>query len=105
MKYFAVTRRQTWDRTFGLEDQPLWAEHAAFMDDLVDDGRIVVGGPLDGGPKVLLIFGAENEDEIEAVLADDPWTRSGQLVTESIVPWEIRLGRDVFSRTSSAQRS
>jgi uncharacterized protein YciI len=105
MRYFAVTRVQTWERTLGLEEQPLWAEHAAFMDDLVNDGRIAVGGPLGGGPKVLLIFAGKSAAEIEAVLADDPWTKSGQLVTESIVAWEIRLGRDVFSRTSSAQRS
>jgi uncharacterized protein len=104
MAYFAVTRMQTWERKLGLEEQPLWDEHAAFMDELVSEGRIVVGGPLDGGPKVLLVFAAESEDEIEAVLAEDPWTQSGQLVTESIVPWEIRLGRDVFSRTPSAQR-
>jgi len=105
MPHFAVTRLQTWEGTRSLEEQPLWDEHAAFMDRLADEGTIVVGGPLNGGPHVLLIFAAESEDEIHAVLADDPWTHSGQLVTKSIVPWEIRLGRAVFARTSGAQRS
>jgi uncharacterized protein YciI len=91
--YFAVTRTQTWkDRSRPLEEQPLWDEHAAFMDELVDTGTIVLGGPLDGGPKVLLIFAAEDEDQIAACLAEDPWTQSGQLVTETIVPWNLRLG-------------
>ena len=103
MPYYAVTRTQTWARTRGLEEQPLWDEHAAFMDNLVEEGTIVVAGPLDGGPKVLLIFAAESEDEIETRLAQDPWTRNGQLTTDSIVPWELRLGRDVFSRTAGAK--
>ena len=103
MPYYDVTRTQTWARTRGLEEQPLWDEHAAFMDNLVEEGTIVVAGPLDGGPKVLLIFAAESEDEIETRLAQDPWTRSGQLTTDSIVPWELRLGRDVFSRTAGAK--
>jgi uncharacterized protein YciI len=93
MAYFVVTRTQTWtDRSRPLEEQPLWDAHADFMDKLVDDGTILLGGPLDGGPKVLLISAAEGKDEIEACLAEDPWTQSGQLVTDSIVPWNLRLG-------------
>ena len=72
MPYYAVTRTQTWERTRGLEEQPLWDEHAAFMDNLVEEGTIVVAGPLDGGPKVLLIFAAESEDEwVTPIEVDD----------------------------------
>ena len=35
-----------WDPGRPLEEQSGWAEHAAFMDGLVDDGFIVLGGPL-----------------------------------------------------------
>jgi hypothetical protein len=47
------------------------------MDALVDDGFIILGGPLDDGEKVLLILTAENRQAIEARLADDPWTPMG----------------------------
>jgi hypothetical protein len=30
----------------GTREQPLWDEHAAFIDQLVDDGFILMGGPL-----------------------------------------------------------
>jgi hypothetical protein len=47
-------------------------EHARFMDALVDDGFVVLGGPCDDGEKVLLILNAESRQAIEARLADDP---------------------------------
>ena len=36
-----------WDSSLPLEQQSDWAAHATFMDALVDDGFIVLGGPLD----------------------------------------------------------
>ena len=35
---------------------------------------------------------AQNEDEIERDLADDPWTRSGILTTTRIARWNLRIG-------------
>jgi uncharacterized protein YciI len=104
MAYYAVVRIQTWERTRPMEEQPHWDEHAGFMDNLVDEGVIVLGGPLDGGPNVLLVFAAESEEEVLARLEEDVWTRTGQLRTESILPWQIRLG-EIVSRTPSAPRS
>ena len=105
MSLYAVTRRQNWDPSLTMEQQPKWDEHAAFMDDLVDRGVIVLGGPLRGAQKVLMVFDAESVEAIEATLADDPWTQMGLLTTKEIEAWELRLGRDVLSRTSSARHS
>jgi hypothetical protein len=39
-----------WDPARQIRDQDGWDEHAAFMDGLVDDGFIILGGPVgDGG--------------------------------------------------------
>ena len=49
MAMFLVVLRQSgpeFDRSRPLEEQSRWSEHAAFMDALVDDGFIVLGGPL-----------------------------------------------------------
>ena len=61
------------------------------MDELVDDGFIVLGGPLGDGRRVLIAVSAEDESEIEARFAADPWRPMGLLVTATIDTWEILL--------------
>jgi uncharacterized protein YciI len=79
-----------WDHAQPLEGQQLWPEHADFMDALVDQGAIVLGGPLGDGDKVLLVFDAE-PDEIRERLAADPWHERQLLYIDKIEPWQIRL--------------
>ena len=79
-----------WDPGRPLEDQSYWDAHAAFMDALVDDGFIVLGGPLAYEHRVVHAVEAASEAEIRERLALDPWSAS-HLVIESIDPWTIRL--------------
>ena len=53
--------------------QPFWDEHAAFIDQLVDDGFILMGGPLVDEGGALLIINAEDENEVKETLKNDPW--------------------------------
>ena len=96
MTMFHVVLRQAgpeFDSALPLEAQTLWKEHAAYMDSLVESGRIVLGGPLPNG-RIAHAMEAASEDEIEAIWALDPWAYS-HLLLESIEPWEIRLdGRE-----------
>ncbi len=94
MPIFAVIRSRgdEWQHLLPLEQQEQWREHADFMDALVAEGFIVLGGPLDGTSDVLLIARAESEEEIEPRLAADPWARSGLLRTARIARWTLRLG-------------
>ena len=95
MKLFAVILNHgpAYKTGTRLEDQVEWAAHAKFMDALVHDGVVVLGGPLEGTTEVLLIFRAESADEIRQRLAPDPWHRMGLLETSRIMPWTLRLGR------------
>jgi hypothetical protein len=79
-----------WDDARGLREQDGWDEHAAFMDALVDDGFVVLGGPLGDGSRVLLAVLAEDEDAIRARFAADPW-HPAWLRIASIEPWTILL--------------
>jgi uncharacterized protein len=99
VSYFAVTRCRgpAWDAARPMRAQAAWAQHATFMDGLVDEGFILLGGPLAAGATVLLVVEASDESEIRARFNADPWTPLGLLEIVSIQPWTILLdgrGRD-----------
>jgi len=92
--YFLVKRAhgRNWDASRLRREQDGWDAHAAFMDRLVDEGFVVLGGPVgegDGHSAVLLVE-AEREEDVRARLADDPW-QEDMLATDSIEPWTIFL--------------
>ena len=91
---FAVIRRYgpPYDPQKPLEAQPAWEAHRVFMNALEAEGLARLAGPLEGTGDVLLVFRAENKDEIDQRLNADPWTRSGILSTERILRWNLRLG-------------
>lgn len=79
-----------WDPSRPLEQQSGWTEHAAFMDDLMDAGFVVLGGPLSDERRVILVVEAESEAQVRATLDRDPWSGS-HLETVTIDSWTIRL--------------
>jgi uncharacterized protein YciI len=82
----------SWDRSLLRRDQEGWDEHAAFMDRLVAERFIVLGGPVGegDGDYALLVVEAGSEADVRARLADDPWGED-MLATESIERWTIFL--------------
>jgi hypothetical protein len=91
--FFAVRleRGGPWDWSRDLREQEGWEEHARFMDDLVADGFIVLGGPLDGEREILHAISAASEQSVRERLAQDNWARNGMLAVKSIEPWTILL--------------
>jgi uncharacterized protein YciI len=90
---FLLTLRRSgpqWDPSKELEEQSDWPAHATFMDGLVDDGFIVLGGPLSDEHRVVHAVEAESEAAIRETLARDPWSET-HLQVDSIEPWTIRL--------------
>jgi uncharacterized protein YciI len=93
MAMFLVVLRQSgseFDRSRPLEEQSDWDAHASYMDELVETGFIVLGGPLADDGRVALAVEAESEDAVRATLARDPWSET-HLRVDSIDPWTIRL--------------
>lgn len=89
---FHVVLRQSgpaWDSSRPMEEQSDWPAHAAFMNGLVDDGFIVLGGPVTDG-RVVHAVEAASADAIRATLARDPWSET-HLQVDTIEPWTIRL--------------
>ncbi|HET9014562.1 MAG TPA: YciI family protein [Thermomicrobiaceae bacterium] len=73
-----------------MEGQSGWEAHAAYMDGLVEDGVVVLGGPLADEHRVVLVIEAESADAVRAALARDPWAET-HLSLDAIEPWTIRL--------------
>jgi uncharacterized protein YciI len=96
MTHFLVesAKGPTWDHSTLRREQAGWDEHAAFMDALVDDGFIVLGGPIGegDGENTLLIVEADSEDAVRDRLSADPWYER-ILRIDNIRPWSIWLRR------------
>ncbi|MFL5869714.1 MAG: YciI family protein, partial [Solirubrobacterales bacterium] len=82
-----------WDHGARRREQRGWDEHAEFMDALVDDGFVVLGGPIGegDGEDTLLIAEAADEDEVRSRLAGDPWAET-ILTIKAVEPWQVWLG-------------
>ncbi|WP_062464771.1 YciI family protein [Demequina soli] len=63
--------------------------HREWIMTLVDEGVAKAFSRYeDGGePGALLIFEADSADDIEAMLADDPYQRAGLVVSHSVRTW------------------
>ena len=81
------------DFSKGTREQPFWDEHAKFVDQLVDDGFILMGGPLVDEGGALLIINAEDENEVREKMKNDPWLEKGILKQEGIKRWEIFIDK------------
>jgi uncharacterized protein YciI len=87
-----------WDTSRPIRSQDAWDEHAAFMDGLVDQGFIILGGPVGDGEQTLHVVEAADENQIRKRLAGDPWASAGLLQIGTIEPWALWLdGRSASS--------
>ena len=100
MTLFAVTREAgpSWTEGKGAFEQPAVNDHAAFMNQLAEDGFVLFAGPLAGSEhdriRVLLIAQAASETDVHRRLADDPWQRTQRVVTTSVEPWNLLVGAE-----------
>ena len=93
MANFAVTLAHGpgWDPTRPIRSQDGWNEHAAFMDSLVEDGFLVVGGPLGDGARTLHLVQAADQGEVRDRFGADPWAAAGLLQIASVESWALWL--------------
>ncbi len=83
-----------YDRSRGRREQQEWDQHAAFMDQLLERGVIVMGGPVgdvDGGENTLLVVRAEDEAAVRGAFEQDPWHET-VLRLARVEPWTLWLG-------------
>ena|SRR5882672_2268041 len=91
-----LAKGPSWDSTRLRRAQARWDEHAAFMDKLVADGFVVLGGPLGegDGDDGLLVIDAADKETIVSAFKNDPWIQSETLEIKTIQRWTIFLESD-----------
>ena len=109
---FVVIRKQGpgWDRARSMREQNYWPEHVDYVNRIVDEGRMLLGGPLgeadrngafidptepvgvDGTYRTMVVLEAGDERELAALIDDDPWSEHHVLETSSIYRWEMLVG-------------
>jgi uncharacterized protein YciI len=86
-----LARGGPYDFSRDLRQQDGWDEHADFMESLVDDGFIVLGGPIGGEREILHAIDAPSEEAVRERLAKDNWHQNGMLTVTSVEPWNVLL--------------
>ena len=71
------------------EDQPGWDDHAAFIDELVARGSMVLGGPFADHSGSLIVLQNVGEQEARDLVADDPFVANGVFVLEDVRAWNV----------------
>src|SRR4051794_35378509 len=94
-----------WNSARPMEQQTKWREHAAYMDELVEAGTILLGGPLSDQHRVVLVVQASDSESVAALMGADPWAES-HLRVEAVEAWDVRLDHSgVTLRVTDRRRS
>lgn len=91
MAYYAVIYTYSSDRTTQDQHRP---EHRAYLTQLAEQGTLVASGPmLETEPATaLLIFRAESQQQIRALLAGNPFQQLGQVAQTDVAEWNPVIG-------------
>ncbi len=81
------------------ENQADWDAHAVFVDDLVDRGIFVMGGPFSDYSGSMVLLEGVDADEARRLLAPDPFLHNGAFVLESV---QVLTGADPPPRLERA---
>ena len=93
MKTIAVFLRHgsRWNPDKAVREQTYWDDHARFMDELFDAGKIILAGPFADDTGSMVILAAESVEAARAILRDDPWAQHDILVSGDVKEWTIFL--------------
>ncbi len=72
-----------------VDDQPGWDEHAAFIDDLVERGVFVMGGPFADQRGSQSLLENVSEDEARELVLQDPFIENGVFELEEVRAWNV----------------
>lgn len=73
--------------------EPVLQEHYDFLNDLAAKGFLICAGPFkDPREGAILLFRAENADQVRDVMKGDPYTDIGLFDNHTVREWDICAG-------------
>lgn len=87
MKYAAIAK-YTPDATTIAKARPA---HREYLTGLMEQGKLVISGPFAGDGGAILVYEAENPEQVETMITEDPFAKHGVFLS-----WEIRAWNVVF---------
>jgi uncharacterized protein YciI len=71
------------------EEQPGWDAHVQFVDELIERGVFVMGGPYADNSGSLTLWEGLSAEKVRALVVDDPFVQNGVFVLEDVVDWTV----------------
>lgn len=85
MKYAAVVQ-YTSNASVIAKARPA---HRQYLTGLQEQGKLVISGPFADDRGGLLVYEAENQEQVERLIKEDPFGVSGVFVSWEIRPWNV----------------
>ena len=63
--------------------------HREYLTRLRDRNQLVISGPFGGDSGGLLVYEAENPQQVEAMIREDPFAKQGVFLSWEIRPWNV----------------
>ncbi|OLF09457.1 hypothetical protein BLA60_20075 [Actinophytocola xinjiangensis] len=89
MIWFTVETTYTQDRDALHAARP---GHREYLSGLVEQGRVAAAGPWADDSAGFAVYRVADRDELDRLLAEDPYTTGGVVAGRTVNEWKIVLG-------------
>jgi len=63
--------------------------HRQYLTGLKEQNRLVISGPFGDDAGAILVYEAENRDQVEKLITDDPFAIQGVFLAWDVRPWNV----------------
>ncbi len=66
--------------------------HREYLGELLKNGKLAISGPFADDSGGLIVYEVDSKEEVESILAADPFSKAGVFHTWTIRPWKVVMG-------------
>ena len=84
--FFAAIAKYTPDASTIAQARPA---HRQYLTGLQNQNKLVISGPFTDDSGGLLVYEAENSEQVDTMVRDDPFAKQGVFLSWEIRPWNV----------------